>query len=144
MLLNITFFRNLSSLKGELIPHLVRHQRQSLAHPARKGRVQTQKLQIFNDFFTQAMQSAAGAYTDEVEEKAYRMSSHAGSEQWGCETIRCHAFVVEDQLCTRVNTIQAFQEANRLIPHNLAEFDLQSLNSVGTSSRSKVGCNFTS
>lgn len=78
-----------------------------------------------------AMDNAAAAYADEMQEKAYRMSSCG---KWH-ETMRCHACVIENQLCTRVNTIPSFQEANRLLPHNLAEFDLHKL---GNFIRSKV------
>lgn len=82
-----------------------------------------------------AMQAAASPYIDGMQEKAYKMSSCANSE-WQ-EVMRCHACVVENQLCTRVNTLQSFQEANRLLPHNLAQFQLSS---GSTSSRNKV-CN---
>ena len=40
--------------------------------------------------------------------------------------MRCHACVIENELCTRVNTIQSFLEINRLLPHRLPEFGLQS------------------
>lgn len=84
------------------------------------------------------MQTAASAYVDGMQEKAYEMSSCANSEHWWQEIMRCHACVVENQLCIRVNTPQTFQEANRLLPHNLALFDLQQLSSGPTSSRNKV------
>lgn len=79
------------------------------------------------------MQSAAELYIDKIQEKGYKMSSCAHSEQWWTQTMRCHACVIENQLCTRVNTIHAFQEANRLLSHNLADFGLQKI-----SSKSKV------
>lgn len=85
-----------------------------------------------------AMQAIANAYSDEVLEKAYKMSSCANSDQRWQETMRCHAFVLENQLCTRVNTVQSFQEANRLLPHNLALFDLQPQSNITTLSRNKV------
>ena len=79
------------------------------------------------------MQSAAELYVDRIQEKGYKMSSCAHSEQWWTQTMRCHACVIENQLCTRVNTIHAFQEANRSLSHNLADFGLQKF-----SSKSKV------
>lgn len=86
------------------------------------------------------MQNAASVYIDEVQEKAYTMSSCANSEEWRNEPMHCYACVVENQLCTRVNTIQSFQEANRLLPHNLVEFDVQKSSSSSISSRNKVSC----
>lgn len=79
-----------------------------------------------------ALHTAAETCTDKMEEKAYRMSSCASSKEWVYQTLRCHAHVVEDVLCVRVNTIQSFQEANRLAPH---KFELQKSLSSG---RSKV------
>jgi hypothetical protein len=81
------------------------------------------------------MNSAADVYLDELQEKAYRMSC-ANSEQW-IQTMRCHACVVENQLCVRVNTIQSFQEANRLLPHKLADFGLP-VTSGSITSRNKA------
>lgn len=70
------------------------------------------------------------------------MSSHPKSDQWKREITRCHALIVEDDnnICTRVNTVQSFQEANRLITHNLHEFGLASSSSGGgaVSNRRKV------
>ena len=82
------------------------------------------------------MRSAANAYADEIQEKAYKMSSCANSEQWWAQTMHCHACVIENHLCTRVNTIQSFKEANRVLPHKLVEFGLQK--SASGSNRSKV------
>lgn len=83
------------------------------------------------------MKSSADVYVDEVQEKAYTMSSCGNSEQWWTQTMRCHACVIEDGICTRVNTIQSFQEANRLLPHKLAECGFQRTTGSITS-RSKV------
>ena len=85
------------------------------------------------------MKVAASAYVDEVQEKAFEMSSCGTGEDWWHETMRCHACVIDSSVCVRVNTIPSFQEANRLIPHHLADFQLQNLNGV-FSSRSKVCC----
>lgn len=84
------------------------------------------------------MQDAASVYIDGMQEKAYKMSSCSNSEHWWQETMRCHACVVESQLCTRVNTVHSFQEVNRLLPHNLAWFNLQQLSDGAILSRSKV------
>lgn len=81
------------------------------------------------------MQAAANAYQDKVQEKAFKMSSCNNDEDWWYQTMRCHAYVADSPLCVRVNTISAFQEANRLIPHNLAVFELQKL---GSSMKNKV------
>lgn len=75
-------------------------------------------------------------YVDEMQAKAYKMSSCGNSEQWWTQTMRCHACVTEEHLCTRVNTVQSFQEANRMLPHKLTEFGFQRI--AGSTSRSKV------
>lgn len=89
------------------------------------------------DFLLSAIQKVVKACADTFEDKAYRISSCANSEQWAHESIRCHALIVENQLCTRSNTIQSYQEINRLLPHNLQEFDLEKSNIT----RSKVCVN---
>ncbi len=86
------------------------------------------------------MTVAASAYVDEVQEKAFELSSCGNGEDWWHQIMRCHACVVESPVCVRVNTISSFQEANRLIPHHLPDFQLQRLSDGVISSRSKVHC----
>lgn len=112
----------------------MRHQCQSSKNATAQGTAlaSLQSVQIIA--LVSAMRSAANVYVDEMQEKAYQMS--CANKEW-TQTMRCHACVVENQLCTRVNTIQCFQEANRQLPHKVAEFGLQ-LTSGSTTSRNKV------
>lgn len=126
-------------MKGELIPHLVRHQHRSSTNTAGQGLSLAMEFAIAHCYYCcLAMKAAASLYIDEVQEKALEMSSCGNGEDWWHQTMRCHACVVESPVCVRVNTIPSFQEANRLIPHNLPDFQLQKLSNDVISSRSKV------
>ena len=83
-----------------------------------------------------AMATAARVYIDEGEGEAYERSSCTNSTKWAGHEVSCYAQVVEDVLCVRVNTLNAYYEANHLVSHHLSEFDLHS---YAAAVRSKVG-----
>ena len=66
-----------------------------------------------------ALQNAATPCVDDLEQVAFQMSSFAGyhgnSEAFTNQLIRCHALVLEQELCVRVNTIPAYMEINRMV-----------------------------
>ena len=66
-----------------------------------------------------ALQNAATSCVDNLEQVAFQMSSFAGyhgnSEAFTNQLIRCHALVLEQELCVRVNTIPAYMEINRMV-----------------------------
>ena len=63
-----------------------------------------------------AMKSAAKASLNDMEQLAYQMSSYAGlKSEVDSRLVSCHAVVVEDKLCTRINTVPAYMDINRLV-----------------------------
>ena len=68
---------------------------------------------------TLALQNAATSSIDSIEQVAFQMSSFAGyhgnSEAFTNQLIRCHALVLDRELCVRVNTIPAYMEVNRMV-----------------------------
>lgn len=51
-----------------------------------------------------------------MEELAYTMSSFAGLGREGeSQLVSCHALVVQDKLCTRINNVPAYMDINRMV-----------------------------
>ena len=65
------------------------------------------------------LSDCAQSCVDSFEQQAYGMSSFTGL--WDLHDnhlerlLHCHALVVKDQLCLRVNTLPLYMEANRLV-----------------------------
>ena len=66
-----------------------------------------------------AMRTAALSCIDSLEELALTMSSYSGlrgrKDAMTNQLVRCHAVLVQHELCTRVNTVPAFVEVNRMV-----------------------------
>ena len=66
------------------------------------------------------IQSAAQASLDTLEQQIYSMSSFSGvhreSDAFTCQLVNCHAVVNDsEELCTRVNTVPAYLDINRMV-----------------------------
>jgi translation initiation factor eIF-2B subunit gamma len=98
--------KTISSVKGELVPHLVRHQW-----------MQAEGSNKADSAKTEALQMHSIACVDKMEQLALQLSSFAGfkgtSASLTAPSLVCHALVVSEQLCMRVNSIPSFMEANR-------------------------------
>ena len=68
------------------------------------------------------MATAASGYIDEMSCKARDMSS---SNRGRTDGLACHAHMVKDVTCLRVNTIPTYFEANRIVSHSLQEYGIQ-------------------
>ena len=143
--MNITIFfflsRSISSVKGELVPHLVRHQWLEVACPAGQQNVQAsgrtdstvsvskQGKEQLDAGMTEslsechvcpsALQAHASSCVDKTEQLALELSSFAGcpgeSEALTKPLILCHALKVAGQLCLRVNSISSYMAANKKV-----------------------------
>ena len=116
--------RNISSLKEELLPQLVKAQFQT-AHMVKpnpsaqfmdSSRMTTPATQPPESSHPLvAMTGLASNCHDDLEQLALSMSSggHSGMEH---HMISCHAFVApSDSLCVRVNTTDSYKEVNKLV-----------------------------
>lgn len=74
-------------------------------------------------FILLAMTTAAHIYMDEMDSKAYAMSSTSTRDRG--PNLACHAHMVKDISCVRANTIATYFEVNRLVSHSMAEFRVQ-------------------
>jgi translation initiation factor eIF-2B subunit gamma len=109
--------KSISSVKGELVPHLVRHQWMQASSDGRNGAGSANK---------QALQLHASSCVDVTEQLALQLSSFAGysghSEALTVPLLACHALEVCDQLCLRVNSITSYMDVNRLLSHHSTDF----------------------
>ena len=122
-------FRNITSLKEELIPQLVKAQFQT-AHMIPKPNpyaqfmdsscVTTPATRSESSHPLVTMTNLASSCHDDLEQLALSMSSggHTGMEN---HLISCHAHIASsDLLCIRVNTAESYKEVNkrvRLVPY---------------------------
>ncbi len=67
------------------------------------------------------MMKAALSCVDPLETEAYAFSSFSGharnNKEFREDLVRCHALLVGSGFTTRVNTLSAFTEANRMVRH---------------------------
>ena len=69
-----------------------------------------------------ALVKAASSCVDELETLAYEFSSFnghiGGNKEFREDLIRCHALLLGSEFTTRVNTLPAFTEANRMVRYS--------------------------
>lgn len=120
-----SLYRNITSLKEELMPQLVKAQFQT-AHmipkpnpyapfmdSSRMTTPATNPTESSHPLVT--MTNLASGCHDDLEQLALSMSSggHSGMED---HMISCHAFIASsDSLCIRVNTTESYKEVNKLV-----------------------------
>ncbi|XP_038056309.1 translation initiation factor eIF-2B subunit gamma-like [Patiria miniata] len=109
--------RTYSTIKGELIPYLVRKQ---FSRP-KTGQLVPQPNSMEPEGAQQDKDIASYGGLDELTKTARTMSSwneHMGDMsdyyQHG-DTLRCHTHIMENGFCIRANTVAAYCEANRQI-----------------------------
>ena len=116
--------RTISSVKGELIPHLVRRQWTQADGTSKTDSVRRQGQQTITNYcwwlvVCLALQTHATSCLDDTEQLALSLSSFAGYQGTSAGLLSpfllCHALEVSDQLCLRVNSVPSFMEANRLV-----------------------------
>ena len=123
--LHICVYRSISSVKGELVPHLVRHQWMQASFDGSNGAGSANKqgwlfLQRAGIIvLCPALQVHASSCVDVTEQLALQLSSFAGysgqSETLTAPLLACHALEVCEQLCVRVNSIASYMDVNRLV-----------------------------
>ncbi|XP_071799207.1 translation initiation factor eIF2B subunit gamma-like [Asterias amurensis] len=108
-----------STVKGELIPHLVKKQfsrrKTNQEVPTEPDSLEPLDIEDTEDIFNYDKE-------DDMTKKVRTMSSwneHTGAMsdyfQEG-DTLRCHTYVMDSGFCIRANTMAAYCEANRQIP----------------------------
>ncbi|XP_022110388.1 translation initiation factor eIF-2B subunit gamma-like [Acanthaster planci] len=110
--------RTYSTIKGELIPYLVRKQ---FSRP-KTGQLGPQLDSMESVALQQDKDLSSYGGLDDLTKKARAMSSwneHSGDMsdyyQHG-DTLRCHTYIMDSGFCIRANTLAAYCEANRQIP----------------------------
>ncbi|XP_058959487.2 translation initiation factor eIF2B subunit gamma-like [Pocillopora verrucosa] len=114
--------KSISSIKGELIPFLVNKQFQknkkaNKVDPKSVSTVVEEFSSIRPDIYDFAKEDDIMSYTRQLSSWSGTLTDidHSNS-------IRCHAYVMENGICLRTNTIPLYVEANRQIPKLLPGF----------------------
>lgn len=107
--------KSFSSIKGELIPHIVNSQFKSEDSP------ETQNQSSSNTEEEKERDLYSYLPENSTTEKLQDLSTwidHTGdmADCYHGDQIRCYAYVVDDSSCVRTNTIAAYTETNRQIP----------------------------
>ncbi|XP_048579656.1 translation initiation factor eIF-2B subunit gamma isoform X2 [Nematostella vectensis] len=113
--------KSISTIKGELIPFLVKKQFQK----QKKDKVglplnDTASISMAGDDRKTDVLSFLAE--DEITVATRGLSSWSGTcttDKGDGNALRCHAYVMESGLCLNANTLQLYMEANRLIPKQL-------------------------
>ncbi|KAF4089794.1 hypothetical protein AMELA_G00070750 [Ameiurus melas] len=130
--------KSISSLRGELVPYLVRKQ---FAKDLQTDDKQTEENQTKKDA-NSSLEILSSSKDDGLLELARDRScwnDHRGdmSEAYHGGKLRCYVHVMEDGVCYRVNTLAAYVEANRVAPKLVEEPPVHP--SAVVSERSLVG-----
>ncbi|MGH0143603.1 UNVERIFIED_CONTAM: hypothetical protein FKN15_003677 [Acipenser sinensis] len=134
--------KSITSIRGELIPYLVRKQF-SASTNSQKTKNDSEKNQKKTD-----LKTPDEDLLDLAREKSC-WNDHRGdmSDAYHGGKLRCYVHIMEDGMCYRVNTLAAYIEANRLAPkvfseelpvHHTAEISEQSM--VGADSIIGAAC----
>ncbi|XP_070564371.1 translation initiation factor eIF2B subunit gamma-like isoform X2 [Ptychodera flava] len=110
--------RSMSSIKGELLPYLVKKQ---FHQPKRKDKNQVSDDLMESSITELSQDIYSFAEEDKMTQWVRQMSTwndHTGdmAECYHSNVIRCYAHVVEDGFCIRANTLAAYVDANRNMP----------------------------
>ncbi|OWF56358.1 translation initiation factor eIF-2B subunit gamma-like [Mizuhopecten yessoensis] len=111
----------ISSIKGELIPYLIKKQfsKPKASCDVGKANMSVVSEDVRPDIFTFSK-------VDEITEKIREMSTwidHRGDMEdcFHHNPIRCYAHVQSDGFCVKANTVAAYNESNKQIPRVLAD-----------------------
>ncbi|XP_062849980.1 translation initiation factor eIF-2B subunit gamma isoform X2 [Trichomycterus rosablanca] len=130
----------ISSLRGELVPYLVRKQFSKI--PSSKKDVEHSDQNVKRKDGNASLEILSSSKDDVLLQLARERScwnDHRGdmSEAYHGGKLRCYVHIMEDGLCYRVNTLVAYIEANRVAPKLFEEPPVHSTAEV--SERSLVG-----
>ena len=70
---------------------------------------------MHNFFFISALQDLQSSSHNEIEQLALSYSSCPLNSSLPKHSLNCHALVVDNVTCMRVNTIPLYMEANRMV-----------------------------
>lgn len=108
------FFRNLSTLKGELLPYVVSKQ---MSRPAKQTiddkNTSVVKLNTNDDIFRFAVEKPI----DELIRKMSAFNDHSTDleDAYHDDPIRCYAHTITGKFGLRANTIQMYALANKMV-----------------------------
>ncbi|KAK3091820.1 hypothetical protein FSP39_022900 [Pinctada imbricata] len=109
-------YKTISDLKGELIPHLVRKQflkpkksDKDLPKPDQSVIVETTKADILSF-------SKSEEYADEIRSMSTWIDHRGDMEDcFHCSKIRCYAYLQNEGVCLRANTLSSYSESNKQV-----------------------------
>ncbi|XP_075877454.1 translation initiation factor eIF2B subunit gamma [Nelusetta ayraudi] len=114
--------KHISSIRGELVPYLVRKQFSKTSNrQAAKDDAEDQKQQLKKSDGSTNQELLISSRDEPLLQLAQERScwnDHRGdmSEAYHGGKLRCYVHVMDEGLCYRVNTLAAYIEANRLAP----------------------------
>ncbi|KAK2860767.1 hypothetical protein Q7C36_004933 [Tachysurus vachellii] len=132
--------KSISSLRGELVPYLVRKQfRKVLNVPTDEKQTEQNQKKKDASSSLEILSSAKDEGLLEFARDRSCWNDHRGdmSEAYHGGNLRCYVHVMEDGVCYRVNTLAAYVEANRVVPKLVEEPQVHP--SAVVSERSLVG-----
>ncbi|RXM28367.1 Translation initiation factor eIF-2B subunit gamma, partial [Acipenser ruthenus] len=114
--------KSITSIRGELIPYLVRKQF-SASTNSQKTKNDSEKNQKKTD-----LKTPDEDLLDLAREKSC-WNDHRGdmSDAYHGGKLRCYVHIMEDGMCYRVNTLAAYIEANRLVSEQTAQVGADSI-----------------
>ncbi|XP_026886062.2 translation initiation factor eIF-2B subunit gamma [Electrophorus electricus] len=130
----------ISSLRGELVPYLVRKQFSKATTPGSNGEHTDQNLKRSdaNAGLELLISSRDDGLLQLAEERSCWNDHHGDmSEAYHGGRLRCYAHIMEKGMCYRANTLAAYVEANRVAPKLFDESPVHP--SAVVSERSLVG-----
>ena len=118
---------NISSIKGELIPHLVKKQftkrkKADLPHTTESVTSQEVQTDILSYISEPSLSEEIKAMSSWIDHRGDMEECFHGSK------IRCYAHIVNGGLCVRTNTVGTYCETNRQIPRFLKAIEKDQVN----------------
>ncbi|XP_077415988.1 translation initiation factor eIF2B subunit gamma [Vanacampus margaritifer] len=121
----LTDNKSISSVRGELVPYLVRKQfSKARSSPKSKDDTDEQsQKKSDNSTNNELLISSRDDRLLQLAQERSCWNDHHGdmSEAYHGGNLRCYVHIMDQGLCYRVNTIAAYIEANRLVPKLLFE-----------------------
>jgi len=117
----LTENKSISSIRGELVPYLVRKQfsKTTNSHKIKDNTDdQNQKMNDGSTNHAELLISSCNEPLLQLAQKRSCWNDHRGdmSEAYHGGKLRCYVHIMDQGLCYRVNTLAAYIEANRLAP----------------------------
>ena len=137
-------FRSFNSIKGELIPYLIKKQ-------YRKSQKRIQQQDISKEIMGEDTKNDIYNY---IEKNSLDFAQSLSTSDRTCtDEIRCHCFTMDTGYCLRINTVPMYMESNRLIPKILPTLSTKKelvhplanvkKSQVGSDSMVGEGCNIS-